>query len=63
MSHHLLDLLNSPFTTALLATHSLTVAGLVVTAVCAPTARRRQAALKALAVLLGRPPRPPRPRD
>ncbi|MDX3641326.1 hypothetical protein [Streptomyces sp. MB09-02B] len=58
MSHHLLDLLNSPFTTTLLATHSLTVAGLVVTAVCAPTTRRRQAALKALAVLLGRPPRP-----
>lgn len=58
MSHHLLDLLNSPFIPTLLATHSLTVAGLVVTAVCAPTARRRQAALKALAVLLGRPPRP-----
>ncbi|WP_432177126.1 hypothetical protein [Streptomyces sp. Tue6028] len=61
MTHYLLDLLNSPFVTALLATHSLTVAGLVLTAVCAPTARRRQAALKALAVLIGRPPRPPRP--
>ncbi|MGW6958776.1 hypothetical protein [Streptomyces chartreusis] len=62
MPHHLLEMLNSPFITALLTTHSLTVAGLALTAVCAPTARRRQAALKALAVLLGRPPRPPRPR-
>ncbi|MET9720509.1 MULTISPECIES: hypothetical protein [Streptomyces] len=58
MSHHLIALLNSPFITTLLATHSLTIAGLALTAVCAPTARRRQAALKALAVLLGRPPRP-----
>ncbi|MFI0901882.1 hypothetical protein [Streptomyces sp. NPDC020983] len=58
MSHHLIGLLNSPFITTLLATHSLTIAGLALTAVCAPTARRRQAALKALAVLLGRPPRP-----
>ncbi|MFG3285335.1 hypothetical protein [Streptomyces sp. NPDC048111] len=58
MFHHLLALLNSPFTTTLLATHSLTVAGLVLTAVCAPTARRRQAALKTLAVLVGRPPHP-----
>ncbi|MGW0954764.1 hypothetical protein ACWDAO_12520 [Streptomyces sp. NPDC001212] len=58
MSHHLLDLLNSPFITTLLATRSVTVAGLALTAVCAPTARRRQAALTVLAVLLGRPPRP-----
>jgi hypothetical protein len=58
--HHLLALLNNPFITTLLATHSLTAAGLALTAVCAPTARRRQAALSALAVLLGRPPRPPR---
>ncbi|MEU6182912.1 hypothetical protein [Streptomyces coeruleorubidus] len=58
MSHHLIALLNSPFITTLLATHSLTIAGLALTAVCAPTARRRQAVLKALAVLLGRPPRP-----
>ncbi|MFF6828612.1 hypothetical protein OG739_37070 [Streptomyces longwoodensis] len=58
MFHHLIALLNSPFITTLLATHSLTTAGLAPTAVCAPTARRRQAALKALAVLLGRPPRP-----
>ncbi|MFF8531662.1 hypothetical protein ACN6K9_002537 [Streptomyces sp. SAS_267] len=62
MTRHLIDLLNSPFITALLATHSVTVAGLALTAVCAPTARRRQAALRALAVLRGRPPRPPRPR-
>ena len=50
--------LNSPLATTVLATHSLTVGGLALTAVCAPTARRRQVALKALAVLLGRPPRP-----
>ncbi|MFB8168298.1 hypothetical protein ACFC60_10155 [Kitasatospora purpeofusca] len=55
---YVLDLLNSSFVSTLFATHSLTVAGLVLTSVCAPTARRRQAALKALAVLLGRPPRP-----
>ncbi|WP_446044646.1 hypothetical protein [Streptomyces olivaceus] len=58
MSHHLIAMLNSPFITTLLATHSLTIAGLALTAVCAPTARRRQAALKTLAVLLGRSPRP-----
>lgn len=58
MFHHLIALLNSPFITTLLATHYLTIAGLALTAVCAPTARCRQAALKALAVLLGRPPRP-----
>ncbi|MGW6769203.1 hypothetical protein ACWGBX_02115 [Streptomyces sp. NPDC055037] len=58
MFHHLIALLNSPFITTLLVTHYLTIAGLALTAVCAPTARRRQAALKALAVLLGRPPRP-----
>jgi hypothetical protein len=57
--HHLLALLNSPFITTLLATHSFTVAGLALTAVCAPTARRRQAALRTLAVLLGRPRRSP----
>ncbi|MFB7657838.1 MULTISPECIES: hypothetical protein [unclassified Streptomyces] len=58
MFHHLIALLNSPFITTLLATHYLTIAGLALTAVCAPTACRRQAALKALVVLLGRPPRP-----
>ncbi|MFC8965496.1 hypothetical protein [Streptomyces sp. NPDC057094] len=56
--YRLLDLLNSPLAMALLATHSLTVAGLALTAVYAPTAQRRHAALQALAVLLGQPPRP-----
>ncbi|ALV47970.1 hypothetical protein EF913_04845 [Streptomyces sp. WAC04189] len=55
--YRLLDLLNNPLATTLLATHSLTVGGLALTAVYAPTAQRRQAALKALAVLLGRSPR------
>ncbi|MER5905159.1 hypothetical protein ABT150_34615 [Streptomyces mirabilis] len=55
MSHHLLTLLNSPFVTTLLATHSITVAALALVAVCARTESRRQAALRVLAVLLGRP--------
>lgn len=58
MSQPLLEVLSSPFITTLLATHSLTIASLALTAVYARTARRRQAALKALQVLLGNPPRP-----
>lgn len=54
MSHHLLTLLNSPFFTALLATRALPITGLVLIAVYARTGSRRQAALRVLAMLLGR---------
>ncbi|MFD5292486.1 hypothetical protein ACFWJV_30375 [Streptomyces rochei] len=58
MSQRLLEVLNSPFITTLSATNSLIIASLALTAVYPRTARRRQAALKALQVLLGNPPRP-----
>ncbi|MEY2249149.1 hypothetical protein AB8A21_40575 [Streptomyces sp. BF23-18] len=54
MSHHLLTLLNSPFATALLATRAFPITWLALTAAYARTHSRRQAALRALAVLLGR---------
>jgi hypothetical protein len=54
MSHHLLTLFNSPLVTALLATRALPIIGLTLTAVYARTESRRRAALRVLAIVLGR---------
>jgi hypothetical protein len=54
MSHYLLTLFNSPVVTALLATRTLPVIGLTLTAMYARTENRRQTALRVLAILLGR---------
>ncbi|MEU2119499.1 hypothetical protein ABZ567_28505 [Streptomyces sp. NPDC016459] len=50
----LLELINEPIATTVIATHGLTVTTIALTAVLDPSAQRRKEARMVLAVLLGR---------